>query len=207
MYLVYLLACAPENTLQDATTPAAAGTDTADTGVQPNQPPSPPVLRIVPQQPSADDDLLCTIASPGVDPEGVPVSHTLSWMHEGKTYERDAISADMTTAKETWLCLAWASDALFGRCGRVFLAPILDRATNDQAWNRLNHRLRRALQWWRSWLLAPPEQLTRHISAWPRQDALPPCLVYSDASSVFGLGGVLLLPAVKGTTELNCLVL
>ena len=53
------------------------------------------------------------------------------------------------------------------------------------------------MQWWRSWLLAPPEQLTRHISAWPRQDALPPCLVYSDASSVFGLGGVLLLPASR----------
>ena len=90
--------------------------------------------------------------------------------------------------------LAWACNALFGRCGRAFLVPILRRADNPKARWRLNRRLRRAVHWWRAWLASPPSCLTRHVPAAPRRDELPPALLYTDASTDYGLGAVLLLP-------------
>ena len=41
-----------------------------------------------------------------------------------------------------------ACNALLGSCGRVFLAPVLRRATNADLWWALNKRLQRALLWW-----------------------------------------------------------
>ena len=44
--------------------------------------------------------------------------------------------------------LNWACNALFGRCGQAFLAPILSRASNkDPRWE-INGRMRRSLGWW-----------------------------------------------------------
>ena len=51
-----------------------------------------------------------------------------------------------------------------------------------------------ALSWWKSWLLAPRGDLSRFVPSAPRQVASP-AVSYSDASTDFGLGGVLLLPA------------
>ena len=93
--------------------------------------------------------------------------------------------------------LAWTSNALFGRCGRAYLVPILRRAANSQSWPRLNGRLRGALQWWKRWLASPPDVLTRRVLAAPRVQELPPCITYSDASTDFGVGGVLLCPATR----------
>ena len=44
--------------------------------------------------------------------------------------------------------LAWSCNALFGRCGRASLVPILRHAANRAAHLRLNNRRRGALKWW-----------------------------------------------------------
>jgi hypothetical protein len=43
-------------------------------------------------------------------------------------------------------------------------------------------------------LTSPPSCLTRHVPAAPRREDLPPAVLYTDASTDFGLGAVLLLP-------------
>ena len=53
--------------------------------------------------------------------------------------------------------LNWACNALFGRCGRAFLAPILQCATRADPWWKVNLRLRRSLSWWAAWLRSPEE--------------------------------------------------
>ena len=89
--------------------------------------------------------------------------------------------------------LNWACNTLFGRCGRTFLAPILRRATNkDPRW-AINARMRRALSWWLAWLRSPEEYLVRFVPSAPRSPRCP-AVSYSDASTDFGLGGILLLP-------------
>ena len=90
--------------------------------------------------------------------------------------------------------LNWACNALFGRCGRAFLSPILARAWSWKARPELNRDLAFALCWWRQWLSAPRADLSRFIPAAPRP-LTRPALSYSDASTSFGLGGVVLLPA------------
>ena len=90
--------------------------------------------------------------------------------------------------------LAWTCNSLFSRCGCAYLVPILRRADNPSAWMQVNNRLRRALQWWRSYLASPVDALSHRVSAQPRSDTRPPAVMYTDASTDFGLGAVLLLP-------------
>ena len=92
--------------------------------------------------------------------------------------------------------LNWACNALFGRCGRAFLSPILSRACHREARPELNGGLVEALSWWRDWLSLPRGDLSRFVPASPRVLGSP-ALTYSDASTDFGLGGVLLLPASR----------
>ena len=92
--------------------------------------------------------------------------------------------------------LNWACNALFGRCGRAFLSPILARASHREARPGLNRDLRGALKWWQRWLSAPRGDLSRFVPSAPRQVAVP-AVSYSDASTDFGLGGVLLLPTTQ----------
>ena len=92
--------------------------------------------------------------------------------------------------------LNWACNALFGRCGRAFLSPILARAAHREARPALNRDLRGALQWWQRWLSAPRGDLSRFVPSAPRRVAVP-AVSYSDASTDFGLGGVLLLPTTR----------
>ena len=71
--------------------------------------------------------------------------------------------------------LNWACNALLGRCGRAFLAPILRRAANaDPRWE-LNARLGRSLGRWAKWRWSPEEYLVRSIH--PLRPPLPksPC--------------------------------
>ena len=93
--------------------------------------------------------------------------------------------------------LAWSCNALFGRTGRAYLVPILRRAAHPAARLKLNGRLRSALEWWHRWLSCPDGPLTRSVLASPRRGLLPPALTYTDASTDYGLGGVLLLPEEK----------
>lgn len=130
--------CSPENTLVDAeTTPSTALMDTADTAAGFDAPPSAPVLQITPLSPSAEDDVLCSIAVPGVDPEGAAVSHTLYWTNSGRDVTEPTLDAERTVEGETWLCLAWASDGhqnsdiaeaavLIGPANRAPSAPVVE---------------------------------------------------------------------------------
>ena len=89
--------------------------------------------------------------------------------------------------------LSWSCNALFGRCGRAFLALILRRTTNPETWPQLNRALCRALKWWCRWLQAPARDLTRFVPDTPRPTR-PPAVSYTDASTEFRLGAVLPLP-------------
>ena len=90
--------------------------------------------------------------------------------------------------------LSLSCNALFGRCGQAYLVPILRRASNPEARLHLNGTLRSALKWWLRWLSSPAGPLTRSVPAAPRQRSVPPAVTYSDASTKFGIGAVLLLP-------------
>ena len=89
-------------------TPSTALMDTADTAAGFDAPPSAPVLQITPSSPSAEDDVLCSIAVSGADPEGAVVSHTLYWTNGGRDVTEPTLDAEITVEGETWLCLAWA---------------------------------------------------------------------------------------------------
>ena len=106
----------------------------------------------------------------------------------------DHDSMSVVEAAELAGRLSWSCNALFGRCGRAYLVPILRRASNPEARLQLNGRLRSALKWWHRWLSSPAGPLTRSVPAAPRQRAVPPAVTYSDASTKFGIGAVLLLP-------------
>ena len=72
--------------------------------------------------------------------------------------------------------------------------PILRRAANPAAHLKMNGRLRSALMWRHRWLSCPAGPLTRSVPAAPRRGPLPLALTYTDASTDYGLRGVLLLP-------------
>ena len=86
--------------------------------------------------------------------------------------------------------LSWSCAALFGRCGRAYLAPILRRAHNREAQPYLNQHLRIALQWWLDLFTVSPSYLHRSIRV-QAPARVPMVISYSDASDDYGLGAVL----------------
>ena len=82
------------------------------------------------------------------------------------------------------------------RCGHAFLSPILARAAHREARPELNKDLVISLRWWKCWLSAPRRDLSRFVPATARQVGSP-VISYSDASTDFGLGGVLWLSATQ----------
>ena len=92
--------------------------------------------------------------------------------------------------------LNWACNAPFGLCGHAFLSPILARAAHREARPQPNGGPVEALTWWKEWLCAPHGDLSRFVPAAPQVVGRPP-VTYSGASTGFGLGGVLLLPATR----------
>ena len=58
----------------------------------------------------------------------------------------------------------------------------------------INKGIRKTLVWWLRFLAFPATALVRTVPIEP-PPAAPPALLYSDASSSYGLGGVLYLPA------------
>ena len=96
-----------------------------------NAPPSAPVIAISPEEPVGGiDTLQCTIESPGEDPDGDPVLHTLSWEREGDAYPDvphedtgmmwsgpltdewtdDTVPASDTHPEEDWQCTVTSWD-------------------------------------------------------------------------------------------------
>lgn len=77
-----------------------------------NSAPTPPVVEIKPLIPTVSDSLTCSIKSPGVDPDGDPVSYVYSWQKDGvPTAQTGAtVPASATAACEVWSCFAKATD-------------------------------------------------------------------------------------------------
>ena len=68
------------------------GTSKEDTITISNSPPSPaPVVDITPDFPFTTDDLVCTIITPSIDPDGDTVTYTYEW------YKNDVLQSDLTT--------------------------------------------------------------------------------------------------------------
>jgi hypothetical protein len=86
--------------------------------------------------------------------------------------------------------LMWACTSLYGRCGRAYIGPIYRRGKNREAQPFLNGALRRALEWWQTLFRLPEHTLTRTVPTAPRLPS-PPAVSYTDASTAYGLGGVL----------------
>lgn len=65
----------------DGSEEGPAGTATVVIGV--NLPPSPPVIELLPAAPLPGDDLELVIVTPAVDPEGDPLTQTITWTLDG----------------------------------------------------------------------------------------------------------------------------
>jgi formylglycine-generating enzyme required for sulfatase activity len=83
-----------------------------------NSPPSPPLVRVLPVSPTADEALSCTVVSPGADLDGDPVQYTFSWQVDGvpytgtveHSYPGDGVASGVTLAGEEWTCMVDTSD-------------------------------------------------------------------------------------------------
>jgi hypothetical protein len=79
-----------------------------------------PVLSISPSSPvEAVDDLVCTLDTPSIDPDGNPITYTFDWTVDGiayggapstTTYTDDTIAASETTGGEVWECTVTPND-------------------------------------------------------------------------------------------------
>ena len=77
-------------------------------------PPTTPTVDLLPDFPSAGDDLVCAVTVASTDPEGLPVTLVYSWYKDGSpTAWADALlTADQTAAAETWTCEVRGSDGV-----------------------------------------------------------------------------------------------
>ncbi len=91
------------------------GTDQVTFEVEPgNLPPTTPTVDLVPDFPSAGDDLSCNVTVASTDPEGLPVMQVYSWFKNGSpTAWADALlTADQTDAGDEWTCEVRGSDGV-----------------------------------------------------------------------------------------------
>ena len=92
--------------------------------------------------------------------------------------------------------LGWYCAALFGWCGRAYVVHLIHRSRHRGGLPWLNRQLEQALWWCFDILGRPGHDLTQVVLT-TLLDPTPPGLNYTDASSQFGLGGVLYLPATR----------
>jgi len=84
------------------------GTSKEDTITISNSPPSAPVVDVTPDFPTTADDLVCTIITPSVDPDGDPVTYTYAWYKNGilqPEYTANILPASATTVGDIWKCV------------------------------------------------------------------------------------------------------
>ena len=74
--------------------------------------PSAPVIRIVPEEAGLEDDLICLIDTPAVDPDEDAVTHSFSWLKnaEDTGFSDVVLSSDNTADGVVWTCRVVASD-------------------------------------------------------------------------------------------------
>jgi hypothetical protein len=82
-----------------------------DTAAPVNLPPSAPSVAVSPSDPGSDDNLLCQLTAPSIDPEGAELTTSFSWERDGEpSAEGPLVPADYTAAGELWTCIAVATD-------------------------------------------------------------------------------------------------
>jgi len=72
----------------------------------PDEPIIPPVVNILPEEPTSDDDLECVIVKAAINPTGLQITYLFEWVVDGETRLTDVseVPASETTAGEEWTC-------------------------------------------------------------------------------------------------------
>jgi hypothetical protein len=84
------------------------GASKEDTITISNSPPSAPVIDVTPDFPVTTDDLVCTIITPSIDPDGDPVTYTYEWYKNDilqPAYTTNTLPASTTTVGDVWKCV------------------------------------------------------------------------------------------------------
>jgi hypothetical protein len=98
---------------------SASGVAVAAEAEVANSPPSAPEIALSPADPVAgDDDLVCEVVTPAVDPDGDALSYQFDWSVDAvarttalsTVYPGDTVDGAVTTARQTWVCEAYADD-------------------------------------------------------------------------------------------------
>ncbi len=85
-----------------------------------NEPPTAPVVQILPDVPVSLENIVCTIKTQSDDPEGAPLSYQFTWLRDGAPFyvtsttflPGDTIDADFIAPGQTWTCEARAYDGI-----------------------------------------------------------------------------------------------
>ncbi|MFK7927353.1 MAG: hypothetical protein AB8H79_04145 [Myxococcota bacterium] len=83
-----------------------------------NGPPGTPLAVVTPEAPFEDEDLICAVGEPTVDPDGDAVSYRVEWTVNGApfvaatttTIPGDTVPASATASQDTWECNLVAFD-------------------------------------------------------------------------------------------------
>ncbi len=86
--------------------------DTGDDDTAGNQPPTAPLISISPPDPTADDDLLCTVIQDSTDPENDPISYSWQWAVDGVMigFAGPNLTAGATEDGQFWSCAVIPND-------------------------------------------------------------------------------------------------
>ena len=79
-----------------------------------NTPPSAPVIAVVPETPTINNDLRCEITTESVDPDGEAFAYAFTWFKDGAEQEAftgPVVPASATQQAEDWYCEAVARDS------------------------------------------------------------------------------------------------
>ena len=105
----FLVACPSGD---DEGTPVPVDDD--DAGAPGNSSPTVPSISISPAAPGVDDDVVCSIETESVDPEGDEITYSFSWLLDDADagVETSTLPSARTGAEEFWTCVVRASDGL-----------------------------------------------------------------------------------------------
>jgi subtilisin len=97
----------------DGTADAVGETGPHDGPTIINNPPGAPVVDVTPNLPATTDDLVATITSPSIDPDGDDITYSYKWYINDEWQEGlsgNTTAADLTAEGETWRCEVTPND-------------------------------------------------------------------------------------------------